>query len=81
MKNDIERCTALGTCAALVIKELVRADFTVIPHVNGVATMNGKVGPNSKTAAFQKALKVPVHVLLSRRPLEVDRTGRCAPGC
>lgn len=67
--------------AAFVINELVRPNAVVITHVNEVATVNGKVGPNTKTAAFQKAVKIPAHVPLSGRTLEFDGTGRCAAGC
>jgi hypothetical protein len=43
--------------------------------------MNGKVVPTSRTAAFQKAVKVPVHVPLSGRTIEFDGSGRCLSGC
>jgi hypothetical protein len=42
---------------------------------------DGKVVATSKTAAFQKAAKVPVHVPLSGKTMEFDGSGRCASGC
>jgi hypothetical protein len=35
----------------------------------------------SRTAAFQKAAKMPVHVPLSGRTMEFDGSGRCTSGC
>ena len=67
--------------AAFVVNELVRPNSVIVSHVNEPATVHGKVVPTSKTAAFQKAVKVPVHVPLSGRTMEFDGSGRCASGC
>jgi hypothetical protein len=67
--------------AAFVVNELVQPNSVIATHVNEVATKDGKVAPTSKTAAFQKAAKVPVHVSLSGRTMEFDGSGRCASDC
>ena len=77
----------LGGCAAtsrsntLVVNERVRPNSVIVTHVNEVATMNGKVVPTSKTAASQKAAKVPVHLALGGRTMQFDGSGRCVSGC
>jgi L-ascorbate metabolism protein UlaG (beta-lactamase superfamily) len=67
--------------SAFVINELVRPASVIATHVNEVATMEGKVGSNTKTAAFIKAVKVPVHVPLSGKTMEFDGKGKCVAGC
>lgn len=67
--------------AAFVVNELVRPNSVIVTHVNEAATSSGKVVPSSKTAAFQKAAKMPVHVPLSGKTMEFDGSGRCASGC
>jgi L-ascorbate metabolism protein UlaG (beta-lactamase superfamily) len=67
--------------AAFVVNELVRPNSVIVTHVNEPATVDGKVVPTSRTAAFQKAVKVPVHVPLSGKTMEFDGSGRCASGC
>ena len=42
---------------------------------------NGKVLPNTKTAAFQRATKMPVYAPLSGRTMEFDGAGHCVAGC
>ena len=44
-------------------------------------TVDGKVRPGSKTEAFAKAAKMPVHVPLSGRTMEFDAAGACTAGC
>jgi L-ascorbate metabolism protein UlaG (beta-lactamase superfamily) len=67
--------------AAFVVNDLVRPSSVIVTHVNEPATENGKIVPTSRTAAFQKAVNVPVHVPLSGRTMEFDGSGRCASGC
>ena len=67
--------------AAFVVNELVRPNSVIVTHVNEAATVNGKVQSTSKTAAFQKSAKMPVHVPLSGRTMEFDGSGRCGSGC
>jgi hypothetical protein len=67
--------------AAYVVNDLVRPNSVIVSHVNEAATVGGKVAPNSKTAAFQKAAKMPVHVPLSGRTMQFDGNGRCQSGC
>jgi L-ascorbate metabolism protein UlaG (beta-lactamase superfamily) len=67
--------------AAYVINELVRPNAVIPSHANEPATIDGKLTPNSRTAAFAKAVKVPVHVPLSGRTMEFDGKGKCVAGC
>lgn len=67
--------------AAFVMNELVKPASVIASHANEVGTVGGKVRPGSKTEAFIKAVKVPVHVPLSDKPMEFDATGKCVAGC
>jgi L-ascorbate metabolism protein UlaG (beta-lactamase superfamily) len=67
--------------SAYVVNELVRPNSVIASHANEPATVDGKLSPTSKTAAFQKAAKMPVHVPLSGRTMEFDGSGRCTSGC
>lgn len=67
--------------SAYVVNELVRPNSVIASHANEPATIGGKLTPNSKTVAFQKAAKMPVHVPLSGRTMEFDGSGRCTSGC
>jgi L-ascorbate metabolism protein UlaG (beta-lactamase superfamily) len=67
--------------AAYVINELVRPASVIASHANEVGTVGGKVRPGSKTEAFIKASKVPVHVPLSDKTMEFDAGGACTAGC
>lgn len=69
------------TEAAYVINDLVKPNSVIASHVNEVATTGGKVLPGSKTEAFIKASKVPVHVPLSGKTMEFDSAGKCVAGC
>ena len=53
----------------------------IASHANEVGTIGGKVRPGSKTEAFVKAAKVPVHVPLSGKTMEFDAAGKCTAGC
>jgi L-ascorbate metabolism protein UlaG (beta-lactamase superfamily) len=67
--------------SAYVVNELVRPASVIASHANEPATIGGKLTSNSKTAAFQKMAKMPVHVPLSGRTMEFDGAGRCTAGC
>src|SRR5262245_13189524 len=67
--------------AAYVINDLVKPNAVIASHANEVGTVNGKVRPGSKTEAFVKASKVPVHIPLSGKTMEFDATGKCTAGC
>jgi L-ascorbate metabolism protein UlaG (beta-lactamase superfamily) len=67
--------------AAYVINELVKPASVIASHANEVGTVNGKVRPGSKTEAFVKASKVPVHIPLSGKTMEFDASGKCTAGC
>ncbi|HEU4353099.1 MAG TPA: MBL fold metallo-hydrolase [Burkholderiales bacterium] len=69
------------TEAAYVVNDLVRPNSVIASHANEPATVDGKVVETSRTAAFQKAAKMPVHVPLSGRTMEFDGNGRCTAGC
>ena len=64
-----------------VVNELVRPNSVIASHANEPATVDGKVAPNTKTAAFIKAAKMPVHVPLSGKTMEFDGKGTCVSGC
>jgi L-ascorbate metabolism protein UlaG (beta-lactamase superfamily) len=67
--------------SAFVVNELVRPNSVIASHANEPATIGGKLTPNSKTAAFRKAAKMPVHVPLSGRTMEFNGAARCTAGC
>ncbi len=67
--------------AAYVINELVQPASVIASHANEVGTVGGKVRAGSKTEAFVKASKVPVHVPLSGKTMEFDAAGKCTAGC
>jgi len=67
--------------AAYVINDLVKPASVIASHANEVGTVNGKVRAGSKTEAFIKAVKVPVHIPLSGRTMEFDAAGKCTAGC
>ena len=69
------------TESAYVVNELVRPASVIASHANEPATMNGKLVETSRTAAFRRAAKMPVHVPLSGRTMEFDGGGRCVSGC
>jgi L-ascorbate metabolism protein UlaG (beta-lactamase superfamily) len=69
------------TEAAYVVNDLVRPNSVIASHANEPATSGGKLMANSKTAAFQKAVKVPVHIPLSGKTMEFNGAGRCVAGC
>ena len=67
--------------AAYVMNELVKPASVIASHANEVGTLGGKVRPGSKTEAFMKAAKMPVHVPLSGKTMEFNGTGKCTAGC
>lgn len=67
--------------AAYVMNELVKPASVIASHANEAGTVDGKVRPGSKTEAFIKAAKMPVHVPLSGRTMEFDAAGTCTAGC
>ena len=67
--------------ASYVINELVKPASVIASHGNEVGTVGGKIRPGSKTEAFVKAVKVPVHIPLSGRTMEFDAGGKCTAGC
>ena len=67
--------------AAYVMNDMVRPNSVIAWHANEAATQGGKVLPNTKTAAFRKAAKMPVYAPLSGRTMQFDGSGRCTAGC
>lgn len=53
----------------------------IASHANEEATKGGKVLPGTRTETFIKAAKVPVHVPLSGKTMELDGGGKCVSGC
>jgi L-ascorbate metabolism protein UlaG (beta-lactamase superfamily) len=67
--------------AAYVINDLVRPASVIASHANEVGTIGGKVRSGSKTEAFMRASRVPVHIPLSGRTMEFNAAGNCTAGC
>ena len=67
--------------AAYVINDLVKPNAVIISHANELATKGGKVLPKTKTAAFQKMVKVPAYASLSGKTMEFDGNAKCVKGC
>jgi len=67
--------------AAFVMNELVKPASVIASHANEVGTVGGKIRPGSKTEAFVKAAKMPVHIPLSGKTMEFDAAGMCTVGC
>jgi len=67
--------------AAYVVNELVQPVSVIPSHANEAGTVGGKVRPGSKTEAFMKAARMPVHVPLSGITMEYDAGGKCVAGC
>jgi len=67
--------------AAYVINDLVKPSSVIVSHANEVGTVGGKVRPGSRTEAFMKAVKVPVHIPLSGKTMEFNSVGKCMSGC
>ena len=67
--------------ASYVVNELVQPASVIASHANEAGTEGGKVRAGSKTEAFIKAAKMPVHVPLSGKTMEFDSGGKCTAGC
>jgi L-ascorbate metabolism protein UlaG (beta-lactamase superfamily) len=67
--------------ATYVINELVKPASVIPSHANEVGTVGGKVRPGSRTEAFMKAVKVPLHIPLSGKTMEFNAAGKCTAGC
>ena len=67
--------------AAFVMNELVKPASVIASHANEVGTVGGKIRAGSKTEAFVKAAKMPVHIPLSGKTMEFDAAGMCTVGC
>jgi len=69
------------TEAAWVINEVVQPTSAICSHANEAATKDGKVLPNTRTATFIKATKIPAYVPLSGKTMEFNGGGKCIKGC
>lgn len=67
--------------AAYVINDLVKPNAVIFSHANEDATKNGKVLPGTKSAVFEKAVKVPAYPPLSGVTMEFDKDAKCVKGC
>jgi L-ascorbate metabolism protein UlaG (beta-lactamase superfamily) len=56
--------------AAWVMNNMVKPTSVICSHANEAATKDGKVLPNTRTAAFIKDTKAPVYVPLSGKTME-----------
>jgi hypothetical protein len=63
------------------VNELIRPATVLVTHVSEAATSDGKVKPNSRTAAFAKLSKRPVHLAISGKTMEFDGNAKCVAGC
>jgi L-ascorbate metabolism protein UlaG (beta-lactamase superfamily) len=66
---------------AYAITELVRPAAVIATHVNEIGTINGKLNPKSRTAAFINLVKRPVYLAISGRMMEFDGKASCVAGC
>jgi len=66
--------------AAWVMNTMVQPTSVIVSHANEPATKDGKVLPNTRTAAFIKNTQAPVYVPLSGKTLEFDSDGKCTQG-
>jgi len=67
--------------ATYAMNELIKPAAVIATHVNEGATAGGKLKPTSRTAAFIKLQKRPVHLAISGRTMEFDGKGNCVTGC
>lgn len=67
--------------AAYAVNDLIRPAAVIATHVNEGATSNGKIKPDSRTAAFVKLSKPPVYLAISGRTMEFDGKAKCVTGC
>jgi L-ascorbate metabolism protein UlaG (beta-lactamase superfamily) len=67
--------------AAFVINEMIKPASVIPSHANEPATKGGKVRAGTRTAIFQKAVKVPVHIPLSGKTMSFNGAGVCTSGC
>ena len=66
--------------AAFVINEMIKPASVIPSHANEPATKGGKVRAGTRTAIFQKAVKVPVHIPLSGKTMSFNGAGVCTSG-
>jgi len=67
--------------AAWVMNTMVQPTSVICSHANEAATKDGKVLPNTRTAAFIQHTNAPVYVPLSGKTLEFGDDGNCTKGC
>ena len=71
-----------GLSAAYAVNELIKPTAVIASHVNEGATADGKVRPNSRTAAFINLVKGrPVYLALSGKTMEFNGDAKCVAGC
>ena len=67
--------------AAFVINTMIRPKSVIVSHANEPATKGGKIIAGTRTATFKKAVRAPVHLPLSGKTMEFDRSGKCVAVC
>jgi len=67
--------------AAWVMNNMVQPTSVICSHANEPATKDGKVLPNTRTAAFVEKTKATAFVPLSGKTMEFGDDGNCTKGC
>jgi L-ascorbate metabolism protein UlaG (beta-lactamase superfamily) len=67
--------------AAWIMNNMVQPTSIICSHANEPATKDGKVLPNTRTAAFIKNTQAPVYVPLSGKTMEFSSDSSCTNGC
>jgi L-ascorbate metabolism protein UlaG (beta-lactamase superfamily) len=68
--------------AAFAINQLIRPDAVIPSHANEVATTNGVVNANTRTARFMQLVRsAAVFPPLSGVTMEFNGNARCVTGC
>jgi L-ascorbate metabolism protein UlaG (beta-lactamase superfamily) len=67
--------------AAWVINELVEPESVIVSHANEIATTDGEVNQETRTAYFLRLAEMPAHVPLSGVTMSFDEKGTCVEGC
>ena len=66
---------------AYAMNDLVQPASVILTHANEPVTEGGKIRPASRTAGLIKQLKMPAHLAISERTMEIDGQGKCVAGC
>jgi len=68
--------------AAFAINQLIQPEAVIPSHANEVATTNGVVNPDTRTARFIQLVRgIPVYPPLSGVAMEFNGDAHCVAGC